>query len=148
MRDTQTPIRSNTMGTSAVTDVPMNTPIQVNPNSDIDNMNPQWILNEYGQTVLNPSYIPPQPPPTVAQQIQEATQNITDAIKDIVSPTSDAPKANYSNVKTDIKTLQGVKAGTIKNLTPTSTTTKKPNYLLYGVIGLGAVIILAGIFKK
>ena len=139
----------NVLGTSNIANVPMHTNISYE-------QNPYLTTNEFGQTVVNPD-LPQvnQNPLTPAQQAQqaaqEAAQHIKDAINDIVNPPKDdtTPKKDLNTVIKDIKTLQSIKSSNNKPIIDNKNIVKpKKNYLLYGLLGLGALIIGYGLLKK
>lgn len=123
------------IGGSNIVDVPMNGNI-------VYGQNPNLVTNEYGQTVVNPDI--PMPinatPLTPIQQVQQTAQDLKDAVVEIITPTpSDTPKKDFGTIIADTKALETAKLPANK---PTT------NYLLYGAIGVGAVVILMGILKK
>ena len=130
-------------GNSNIVDVPMGTPI-------VYGTNPNLIVNEYGQTMVNQDIPVPinQPTPKelaqqLAQDIKDAQNNVKDTIKDIVNPKPDTPKSTTTKpVENLIKDLKDIKSA--------STITPKPktNYVLYGLLGIGALILIMGVFKK
>jgi hypothetical protein len=133
-------------GNSSISDIPMHTPLT----NVVYGENPNLIVNEYGQTIVNPD-IPVllhQPTPKelaqqLAQDIKDAQNNVKDTIKDIVNPKPDTPKNTTTKpVDNLIKDLKDIKSA--------STTTPKPktNYVLYGLLGIGALILIMGFFKK
>jgi hypothetical protein len=128
-------------GNSNIVDVPMGTPI-------VYGTNPNLIVNEYGQTMVNQDIPVPinQPTPRelaqqLAQDIKDSQNNVKDVVKDIVTP---KPPKNTTQKPVDnlIKDL--------KNIESAKTTTPKPktNYVLYALVGVGALIIFMGIFKE
>jgi len=119
-------------GTSNIAHIPVNTPI----NPDM----PPTIVNEYGQTIINPDIpVPLNEPLTPIQQAQQTAQDIKDAVLNAIIPSDNPKPKNFGTIIADKKAI-----------TLAKTTTPKPttNYLLYGAIGVGALVILTGIFKK
>lgn len=117
-------------GTSNIANIPMNTPI-------VYGENPNLTVNEYGQTVVNQDIPTPLNNTTPKEQAQQdADESNANTPKNVKEP-----KKDFGTIIKDVKAVQ--KAKTMP--TPVKPTT---NYLLYGAIGLGAVVILLGIFKK
>jgi hypothetical protein len=95
--------------------------------------NPNLTTNEYGQTIVNPNVPIPLTP-------KEQAQQLVDDIKETIANTpKPKPKKTITNVLAVNKELEIAK---------TTTPKKTTNYLLYGALGIGAVVILMGIFKK
>lgn len=133
-------------GNNGITDIPMHTPL-TNTNV-VYGQNPNLIVNEYGQTTVNtdiPMPINQLTPIQQAQQnaldIKEAQNSIKDTIKDIVNPkpAKNTTQKPVDNLIKDLKNIQSAK-----------TTTPKPktNYVLYALIGIGALIVFNGVFKN
>jgi hypothetical protein len=137
--------------------VPVAEPIYVNPNvyhgesgtSDMPKStttspiiygeNPNVTTNEYGEQVqVNETLIPTSTnvPLTPKQKAEQLVQDL----KDAVAPTKDGqPKKDFGTIINDAKAV---------NVAKTTTPKKTTNYLLYGALGIGAVVILLGILKK
>ena len=95
--------------------------------------NPNLTTNEFGQTIVNPDIPKPLTP-------KEQAQQIIDDIKETIANTpKPAPKKTLTNVLAVNKELEIAK---------TTTPKKTTNYLLYGALGIGAVVIILGIIKK
>lgn len=118
-------------GTSAIANISMNSPI-------VYGENPNLTTNEFGDisVVQTPTYIGQTLTP------KEQAQQLVDDIKEAIASTTDAePKKDFGTIIESNKKLNIAKT----NPTPIKPTT---NYLLYGAIGVGAVIVLFGILKK
>jgi len=143
-------------GVSQIVHIPTSTPIISQPAT----------TNEYGQTVDN-QYTPTPintPSPTDTGLLNE----IVDSIKEVVAnqtPSTTTTSSSGTTNGTTSGTTSGTKTGTtsgtsnkpvdnlikdLKAIQSVNTTPKKPktNYFLYGLIGVGALIVLMGVFKK
>jgi len=118
-------------GTSAIANVPMNSPI-------IYGENPNLTTNQFGDisVVQTPTYIGQTITP------KEQAQQLVNDLKEAIAPTTDAePKKDFGTIIEANKQLNIAKTNP-KPIKPTT------NYLLYGALGLGAVVVLFGILKK
>ena len=104
-------------------------------------VNPKLTVNEFGETsvVQTPIYIGETLTP------KEQAQQLVDEIKETLA---EIKKEEVKESKKDFGTI--IEANKELNIAKTTPTPIKPttNYLLYGAIGLGAVIVLFGILKK
>ena len=104
-------------------------------------VNPKLTVNEFGETsvVQTPIYIGETLTP------KEQAQQLVDEIKETLA---EIKKEEVKESKKDFGTI--IEANKELNIAKTTPTPVKPttNYLLYGAIGLGAVIVLFGILKK
>lgn len=127
-------ISQGEVGTSNIANVSMNSPI-------IYGENPKLTTNEFGETsvVQTPIYIGETITP------KEQAQQLVDEIKETLA---EIKKEEVKESKKDFGTI--IEANKELNIAKTTPTPVKPttNYLLYGAIGLGAVIVLFGILKK
>jgi|LakMenEpi03Aug12_release.lakeMendotaPanAssembly.Ray.scaffolds.fasta_scaffold24628_17 hypothetical protein len=127
-------------GTSAIADVPMNTPIKYGEN-------PNLTVNQFGETVVVQTPIPLNPTPTSTpiatpkEQAEQLVSEIKETLAEIKAEEDTKPKKDFGTIIEDNKALNVAKT----NPTPVK---PKTNYLLYGAVGIGAVIVLIGIFKK
>jgi hypothetical protein len=141
-------------GNSSITDIPMHTPLT----NVVYGENPNLIVNEYGQTMVNPDIpVPintntPKPVETIKDEIANEIKN---TINEIVNSPSNTPKGNPPTGGTTGGTNITPKPvdnliKDLKDIKSASTTTPKPktNYLLYGLVGIGALIVFMGVFKK
>jgi hypothetical protein len=126
----ETTLYENPTGGSNISDVPMNTPI-----------NPNLIVNEYGQTMINQDIPKPLNPldfTTPKEQAQQLALDVKESLASLISAPTE-PKKDFGTIMADKKAVE-----TAKSITPKKTT----NYLLYGVLGLGVIVVLLGVFKK
>lgn len=104
-------------------------------------VNPKLTTNEFGETsvVQTPTYIGQTMTP------KEQAQQLVDEIKETLA---EIKKEEVKESKKDFGTI--IEANKELNIAKTTPTPVKPttNYLLYGAIGVGAVIVLFGILKK
>jgi len=125
-------------GTSTIANVPMNTPI-------VYGENPNLSVNQYGETVVVQTPIPLNPTPTNTPTPKEKAEQIVADLKETIAEVKaqedTKPKKDFGTIIADNKALNVAKT----NPTPIK---PKTNYLLYGAVGIGAVIVLIGIFKK
>jgi hypothetical protein len=125
-------------GGSNIADVPMRGNVTYNYE------NPNIAINEFGEQVLIET---PKPTstntntPSTKDFLNETLSNVKDAVKDIVSPPADpnAPKKDFGSILADNKAI-----GKAKTTTPKKTI----NYILYGALGIGAVVVVLGVLKK
>jgi len=155
-------------GVSTIAHIPTSTPIIVG-------QNPNLVTNEYGQTMVNPDIPVPinQPTSTPTNFISDAVVSVKEIIAEITntsttstttgattggtsgtttggatggtSGTTTPPKANAttnSNAQALIKDLKQIQSTKDAKIKP------KTNYLLYGLIGVGALVVFMGVFKK
>ena len=124
------------VGTSTIANVPMNTPI-------VYGENPNLSVNQYGETVVVQTPIPLNPTPTATpkQQAEQLVNEIKETLAEVKAQEDTKPKKDFGTIIADNKALNVAKT----NPTPVK---PKTNYLLYGAIGIGAVVVLIGIFKK
>jgi hypothetical protein len=133
-------INQGETGTSAIADVPMNTPIKYGEN-------PNLTVNQFGETVVVQTPIPLNPTPTSTpiatpkEQAEQLVSEIKETLAEIKAEEDTKPKKDFGTIIEDNKALNVAKT----NPTPVK---PKTNYLLYGAVGIGAVIVLIGIFKK
>lgn len=122
------------VGTSAIANVSMTSPI-------VYGENPKLTTNEFGETSLvqTPIYIGETLTPK--QQAQQLVDDIKETLAEIKQAEEKEPKKDFGTIIESNKQLNIAKT----NPTPIKPTT---NYLLYGAIGVGAVIVLFGILKK
>jgi hypothetical protein len=102
--------------------------------------NPNITTNEFGETVVvqNPESLTP--PLTPKEQAQQLVDDIKEAVaNNSANPTE--PKKDFGTIIKDNKALRVAKT----NPAPVK---PKTNYLLYGLLGVGAVIMLLGLTKK
>ena len=100
--------------------------------------NPNLTTNEFGQTMVVETPTPLTPALTPKEQAQQLVNEIKESLAN--NSTKDTePKKDFGTIISDVKAVN-----TAKTTTPKKTT----NYLLYGVLGVGAVVIVLGIFKK
>jgi len=134
-------------GNSSISDIPMTTPL-TNTNV-VYGENPNLVVNENGQTIVNPDIpvlIHQPTPKELAQQheqdIKDTENSIKDVVKNIVNPkpAKNTTEKPVENLIKDLKNIQTAKT--------TTTTKPKTNYVLYGLIGIGALILFMGIFKE
>jgi hypothetical protein len=131
-------------GTSTIVDVPMNSPIKYGEN-------PNLTVNQFGETVVVQTPIPLNPTPTSTptstpiatpkEQAEQLVNEIKETLAEIKAEEDTKPKKDFGTIIEDNKALTVAKT----NPTPVK---PKTNYLLYGAVGIGAVIVLIGIFKK
>jgi hypothetical protein len=121
-------------GTSAIANVSMNSPI-------VYGENPNLTTNEFGETsvVQTPIFIGE--PLTPKEQAQQLVDDIKETLAELKKEEEEKPKKDFGTIIESNKKLDIAKT----NPTPIKPTT---NYLLYGAIGVGAVIVLFGILKK
>ncbi len=121
-------------GTSVIANVSMNSPI-------VYGENPNLITNEFGETsvVQTPIFIGE--PLTPKEQAQQLVDDIKETLAELKKEEEEKPKKDFGTIIESNKKLDIAKT----NPTPIKPTT---NYLLYGAIGIGAVIVLFGILKK
>ena len=124
-------------GGSNIADVPMRGNV-------IYGESPYYTTNEFGEHVIIQTPTPTSTNtniPSTKDFINETLSNVKDAVKDIVSPPADpnAPKKDFGSILADNKAI-----GKAKTTTPKKTI----NYLLYGALGIGAVVIILGVLKK
>jgi len=123
-------------GGSNIADVPMRGNVTYNYE------NPNLTTNEFGEQVIIET---PKPTSTTTSSpkdfLNETLNNVKDAVKDIVSPPADpnAPKKDFGSILADNKAI-----GKAKTTTPKKTI----NYILYGALGIGAVVLVLGVLKK
>lgn len=122
------------VGTSNIANVSMTSPI-------VYGENPNLITNEFGETsvVQTPIYIGETLTPK--QQAQQLVDDIKETLAELKKEEEEKPKKDFGTIIESNKKLDIAKT----NPTPIKPTT---NYLLYGAIGVGAVIVLFGILKK
>jgi hypothetical protein len=122
------------VGTSAIANVSMTSPI-------VYGENPNLITNEFGETsvVQTPIFIGE--PLTPKEQAQQLVDDIKETLAELKKEEEEKPKKDFGTIIESNKKLDIAKT----NPTPIKPTT---NYLLYGAIGVGAVIVLFGILKK
>jgi hypothetical protein len=152
-------------GGTNISDVPVHTPISSNV---VYGQNPSLITNEYGQTMVNPDIpVPLNNAPLTPQQTQqqsnqlaqEIIQNIKDSVKDIVAPASSTTtQSSSTTTPTKETTTSTTKSNSpaenlvkdVKAIQENKQTQSKPktNYILYGALALGGLVVLMGIFKK
>lgn len=155
-------------GGSSIVDVPMNVPINSNV---VYGANPNLVTNEFGQTMVNPDVPVPINPPT-STPTSTPTNFLTDAVESVKEMVADITNANTTSTTTGA-TSGGATGGTSGTQTPpkaNATTNSnaqalikdlkqvqstkdakikpKTNYLLYGLIGVGALVVVMGVFKK
>lgn len=126
------------VGTSTIANVPMNTPI-------VYGENPNLSVNQYGETVVVQTPIPLNPTatntPTPKEKAEQIVADLKETIAEVKAQEDTKPKKDFGTIIADNKALNVAKT----NPTPVK---PKTNYLLYGAIGIGAVVVLIGIFKK
>jgi hypothetical protein len=122
------------VGTSTIANVPMNTPI-------IYGENPNLVVNQYGETSVVQTPTPLNTTTNPKEQAQELVNEIKESLAQIKDSNSTEPKKDFGTIIADNKALNVAKT----NPTPVK---PKTNYLLYGAVGIGAVVILLGMFKK
>jgi len=106
-----------------------------NSSNVVYGVNPSYTINEFGQTVVNPNI------PTASTTLtpEEKAQQLINDIQEQINTPKPIPKKTLTNVLAVNKELQIAK---------TTKPKKTTNYLLYGALGIGAVVILMGIFNK
>lgn len=156
-------------GGTSIVDVPMNVPINSNV---VYGANPNLVTNEFGQTMVNPDIpVPINPPTSTPAPTSTPTNFLTDAVESVkemvaditnatttstttgaTSGTTTPPKSNATPPKASATTSSNAQA-LIKDLKQVQSTKDakikpKTNYLLYGLIGVGALVVFMGVFKK
>lgn len=121
-------------GTSAIANVPMHSPI-------VYGDNPNLVVNQFGETSVVQTPTPINSTLTPKEQSQELVNEIKQTLAEIKDSNSTEPKKDFGTIIAENKALNVAKT----NPTPVK---PKTNYLLYGAVGIGAVVVLIGIFKK
>jgi hypothetical protein len=124
------------VGTSIIAPIPMNSAI-------IYGENPNLTTNEFGQTVVIPTPIFIGQPITSQEYItpKEQAQQLVNEIKETITEIKkEEEKVTLAQLKKEEEKAPVL--STPKNIKPTK------NYLLYGAIGVGVVIVLLRILKK
>lgn len=127
-------INQGEVGTSNIANVSMNSPI-------VYGDNPNLTTNEFGETSVIQTPIYTGETLTPKQQAQQLVDDIKETLAEIKQAEEKEPKKDFGTIIEANKQLNTAKT----NPTPIKPTT---NYLLYGALGLGAVVVLFGILKK